>query len=90
MGSSDFGDVMTGKMTEIGDMWYKDGVTTVLVDVPHGYYYFGVKSIRIPNTNQLFRLNIQQAPKQNNKSIIPNTLYSINWNQKSSITTTFK
>jgi hypothetical protein len=85
LGSNSYENMITGKMTDISTVWSNDGVSSVLVDVPHGYYYFGVKPLNA-GAEQYFRINIQQAPKLNNKTVIPNSLYSINWNQKASIT----
>jgi|JI10StandDraft_1071094.scaffolds.fasta_scaffold6068505_1 hypothetical protein len=53
--------MQTGKMTEIGSYWTKNGITTAIIDVPHGYYYLGVKAVN-SSIPQLFRANIQKAP----------------------------
>lgn len=43
LGAASYGDMLTGKMTTVSGGWSSNGISSVLVDVPHGYYYFGVK-----------------------------------------------
>lgn len=83
LASSSYTDLLTGKMTDVSVEWVKDGVSIGIVNVPHGYYYFGVKNI----ANGLFRSSVQNAPVFGDKAYILNSIYSINWNLKASIGT---
>lgn len=75
LGSSSYTDMLTGKLTTIPQTLNYASVTTALVPIPHGYYYFGVKSSlqAIPTSSplQLFRVAIQPAPMYNNTAYIP-------------------
>lgn len=87
LGSGSYQDVLAGGFTSIGSGWASNGVNSVLVDVPHGYYYFAVKPATTGNPNQLFRVSIQQAPKIANSTFIPHTQYIINWHLKATLDT---
>jgi len=44
LASSSYTDLLTGKMTDVTNEWLGPGISVGMVDVPHGYYYLGVKS----------------------------------------------
>lgn len=83
LASSSYADLLTGKMTDVSVEWATEGVSIGIVNVPHGYYYFGVKN----RANGLFRTSLQSAPVFGDRAYILNSFYSINWNTKGSIGT---
>jgi hypothetical protein len=44
LGSSSYTDMLTGKMTDLTNIYSNNGKSSVSLTVPHGYYYFGVRS----------------------------------------------
>ena len=88
LGSQSYSDMLTGKMTTIPQSLSLASVTTALIPIPHGYYYFGVKPTSVSSsTPQLFRVSIQPAPVFNSTPYIPEQYYAINWTVKSQLYT---
>lgn len=85
LSSNSYMDMLTGKMTDIKQQATVNGVTTALVDVPHGYYYFAVKANAPHNNQPMFRANTQNAAILNGKPQILHSLFNINWNVKAKI-----
>lgn len=85
LSSNSYMDMLTGKMTDIKQQATVNGVTTALVDVPHGYYYFAVKANAPHNNQPMFRANTQNAAILNGKPQILHNLFNINWNVKAKI-----
>lgn len=78
--------MQTGKMTQIANSWASAGIETVLISIPHGYYYFGVKSLH-PDKYQLFRVNVQPSILIDFKPTIMQEQYYINWSTRGKIYT---
>jgi hypothetical protein len=61
-------------------------VTIALMDIPHGYYYFGIKAKQNNTKGQLFRMKVTPAAIIDSKPAILQSMFYINKNIKSSIT----
>jgi hypothetical protein len=74
-----YSDMQTGKMTEVLSEWNGNGVTVALINIPHGYYYFGIKSANNKIVKQTFRVNVKPISIIGGKNVILQSMYYINF-----------